>query len=365
MSLYMKQNKFTDQDSEAFRSALLQWYDVHRRALPWRAKEGQEPNPYHVWLSEIMLQQTTVPAVIPYFKKFVDKWPAISNLAAADQDDVMDAWAGLGYYARARNLLKCAKVVANDMGGTFPQDQKLLKALPGVGDYTSAAIRSIAFDKPANVVDGNVERVMTRLFAIKDPLPNSKPELKALAGSIADDYGERPGDYAQALMDLGATICTPKSPKCMICPVRSFCRAQEEGIADALPYKVKKGQKPARQGYVYWIINRRAGDILLHKRPEKGLLGGMTGLPTSDWVDIKKGVPDHPDGMKALEYEVRKSAFIMHSFTHFDLKLTGCFIDCEHIPFSCNKTDYFWLPISNLPNQSFPTVFKKFVTLML
>ena len=343
------------------REQLLDWYDENKRAMPWRATSYAQRDPYKTWLSEIMLQQTTVPAVVPYFLKFIKKWPSVEDLAQAEQDDVMNDWAGLGYYARARNLLKCAKVVANDYDGQFPDDYAALKALPGIGDYTASAIRAIAFDKPANVVDGNVERVMARLYAVKQPLPDSKPKLKALAAALAEGEHDRPGDYAQSLMDLGATICTPKSPKCLICPLRAFCDAYAQGVAEALPRKKKKKPQPQRYGYIYWILDESNTRLLLHKRPDKGLLAGMTGLPTSEWVsDMDEA--RHIEFLPETSLDVDKNKMIKHTFTHFDLTLYGGFAKLDKK--SLSQDGYFWYDLKDLPSIGFPTVFKKFVNLM-
>ncbi|MDA8585377.1 A/G-specific adenine glycosylase [Rhodobacteraceae bacterium] len=297
---------------------LLAWYDLHARVLPWRIspadrKAGVRPDPYRVWLSEIMLQQTTVAAVQAYFLKFTKLWPKVEDLAAATDAAVMAEWAGLGYYARARNLLKCARAIANEHGGQFPSDREALLALPGIGPYTAAAVGSIAFDKPETVLDGNVERVMSRLFLVETPLPKSKPELMELAAGLTP--GERAGDYAQAVMDLGATICTPKSPACGICPWRDPCRARATGGQAELPRKDRKKPKPVRLGIVY--LGRRAdGAWLVETRPERGLLGGMLGWPGSDWgEDAPVDVPPVQADWRDLGGEVR------HTFTHFHLRL--------------------------------------------
>lgn len=338
---------------EDFRARLLGWYDRHRRILPWRALPGQVADPYHVWLSEIMLQQTTVQAVIPYFLKFLEKWPNVHDLAAARAEDVMENWAGLGYYARARNLHKCAKAVSEELNGIFPQDQNALQALPGIGDYTSAAITAIAFNHPANVVDGNVERVMARIFAVREPVPGAKPELKRLAGNMAAGEVTRPGDYAQSLMDLGATICTPKSPKCMICPVALHCKAREKGIAEALPARAVKAKKPQRHGYVYWITDKKRR-VLLERRPEKGLLAGTVGLPTSDWIDTAMEKTHLDFIIKGQETAVR----VRHVFTHFDLDLRGYTASLKdgNIP---DGRGYFWVSQEEARNTGIPTVFGK------
>jgi len=300
------------------RAALLAWYDANARSLPWRVGPAVRPlaDPYRVWLSEVMLQQTTVPHATPYFLTFTQRWPTVSALAAEADGEVMAAWAGLGYYARARNLLACARAVAADHGGVFPDTEEGLRALPGVGAYTAAAVAAIAFDREANVVDGNVERVMSRLFAVEAPLPDSKPELKALAAALVT--ADRPGDWAQALMDLGATICRPKQPLCDRCPVSGFCAAFKRGDPDTFPRKTKKAERPRRFGVAYLLTD---GDrVALVRRPPKGLLGGMLGLPTSDW----RATP-WPDA-EAVEAAPAQAAWrdageIDHVFTHFALTL--------------------------------------------
>mgnify|MGYP006072056837 FL=1 len=303
-------------------SNLLEWYDVHARPMPWRTppaekKAGVQPDPYRIWLSEVMLQQTTVAAVKDYFNRFTTRWPTVVSLAAANDGDVMGEWAGLGYYARARNLLKCARVITDEHSGIFPDDHATLLTLPGIGPYTAAAISSIAFDLRHVVVDGNVERVMSRLYDIHSPLPASKLELTAKAEHLTPN--QRTGDYAQAVMDLGATICTPKSPACGICPWHEPCKARKAGTAPDLPKKTPKKPKPIRHGTVY-LGRRSDGAWLLERRPNKGLLGGMLGWPGSDWIDVTTprpiGTPPTPADWKTEEGEVR------HTFTHFHLLLT-------------------------------------------
>jgi A/G-specific adenine glycosylase len=301
---------------------LLEWYDIHARDMPWRVgpaakAAGEVPDPYHVWLSEIMLQQTTVAAVRDYFVTFVTRWPTVEALAGAEDAEVMGAWAGLGYYARARNLLKCARRIVSDHQGQFPKDHKALLALPGIGPYTAGAIGAIAFDQPFVVVDGNVERVMARLFDEHAPLPGSKPVLTEHAAGLTPRL--RPGDYAQAVMDLGATICTPKSPACGICPWRAPCAARREGTAAMLPAKTPKKAKPVRHGIAY--LGRRAdGAWLLERRPDKGLLGGMLGWPGSDWVD--QTLPAPADAPPAQGDWQDHPGEVRHTFTHFHLVLT-------------------------------------------
>lgn len=299
--------------------ALLAWYDTHARTMPWRIgpadrARGLLPDPYRVWLSEVMLQQTTVAAVTGYFNRFTARWPTLTDLAAARDDVVMAEWAGLGYYARARNLLKCARAVVERHSCAFPADLDTLLALPGIGPYTAAAIASIAFDRPATVVDGNVERVISRLYAVREPLPGARPALTALAARLTPDL--RPGDHAQAMMDLGATICTPKSPACGICPLIDPCAARRLGIAADLPVKSPKKPKPTRHGIAY-VARQSDGAVLLERRPDKGLLGGMLGWPCSDWtVGTPAPLPPLAADWRLLDGAVR------HTFTHFHLLLT-------------------------------------------
>lgn len=304
---------------------LLAWYDIHARVMPWRVapqdrKAGAWANPYHVWLSEVMLQQTTVAAVKEYFRKFIALWPTVQDLAAAPDADVMAAWAGLGYYARARNLLKCARVVARDYDGEFPQTAAELQKLPGIGPYTSAAIASIAFDEAAAVLDGNVERVMARIHNDETPLPAAKPVFHAYAEALTPH--NRPGDHAQAVMDLGATICTPRNPACGICPWRDPCAARAEGTAPTLPRKTPKKPKPVRRGIAY-VVRRADGAWLLETRPDKGLLGGMLGWPGSEWSDAPVPTPPLTANWQDLPGDVR------HTFTHFHLILD---VRIAHVP---------------------------------
>jgi A/G-specific adenine glycosylase len=333
-------------------TVLLNWYDAHAREMPWRVgpsdrRAGEQPDPYRVWLSEVMLQQTTVAAVQKYFLRFTSLWPTVTDLANAEDDRVMGEWAGLGYYARARNLLKCARVVANDMNGRFPDTREDLLKLPGIGPYTAAAISSIAFDRPETVVDGNVERVMSRLYAVETPLPGAKPELTAHAAALTPRV--RPGDYAQAVMDLGATICTPKSPACGICPWMDACRARKTGIQAQLPAKEPKKQKPTRFGYIY-VGRRTDGAWLLEQRPEKGLLGGMLGWPGSPWSDAPEETPPAAADWHDLGEEVR------HTFTHFHLRLAVriAILDPDATP-----TQGRFVPKADFRPSDLPTVMRK------
>ena len=332
----------------------MEWYDRHARLMPWRTSpsdraKGILPDPYRVWLSEVMLQQTTVAAVKAYFLRFTARWPRVTDLAAAHDADVMAEWAGLGYYARARNLLKGARAVVNDHGGAFPASRDQLLTIPGIGPYTAAAIASIAYDEPATVVDGNVERVMARMFAIQTPLPAAKPALTALAARLTPAL--RPGDYAQAVMDLGATICTPRIPACGICPWSAPCQARAEGIQADLPRKTPKPEKPTRFGTAY-IARRADGAWLLERRPDKGLLGGMLGWPGSDWATTQPlSQPPHEAHWLTLNQEIR------HTFTHFHLRLT---VQIAQTPLT-TPGDY--LPADQFSPTDLPTLMRKAHTL--
>lgn len=329
-------------DVPALRAALLDWYDAHARTLAWRSPPGTKmrPDPYRVWLSEVMLQQTTTPHATPYFLAFTQRWPTVRDLAAAEDGDVMAAWAGLGYYARARNLLACARAVAAEHGGVFPDTEEALRALPGLGAYTAAAVASIAFGRAANVVDGNVERVMARLFAVETPLPAARPELRSLAGSLVGD--DRPGDWAQALMDLGATVCRPKTPLCGDCPLTHWCTGFQSGQPEGYPLKIKKADRLRRLGMA-WVVRDDLGRVALVRRPDKGLLGGMLGLPTSDWVTELSGAPP-------VDAEWRDAGAIEHVFTHFALTL--------HVRAAEGRGDFIWTPVDEAL-ASLPTVFRK------
>ena len=295
---------------------LLAWYDRHARVLPWRYRPGESPDPYRVWLSEIMLQQTTVAAVRAYFLRFTELWPAVGDLAAAPIEDVMREWAGLGYYSRARNLHAAAQQVARDHGGRFPADEDALRDLPGVGRYTASAIAAIAFGRPTLPVDGNIERVAARLFAVEEPLPAAKPRLVALAKSLTPS--RRAGDLAQALMDLGATICTPKSPACALCPLNEGCLAYAKGIQDTLPRRAPKSARPERFGAAFLAFSVD-GQVLMRRRPPKGLLGGMLEFPSSPWT---AAAPHDPLAHAPMKGEWKRlPTRVEHVFTHFKLTL--------------------------------------------
>ena len=325
-------------------NSLLRWYAVDKRALPWRAEPEDAPEPYRVWLSEVMLQQTTVAAVRPFFEKFTRRWPTVEALAAADEAEVMTAWAGLGYYARARNLVACARKVSSEYGGRFPDTEPELLKLPGIGRYTAAAIAAIAFGRRAVVVDGNVERVVSRLFAVKEPLPSARPTLYALTDRITP--AGRCGDFAQAMMDLGATICTPRSPSCLLCPLAFCCRARIEGEPERYPLKAAKRDKPHKQGFAYWLQHQ--GDVLLVRRPKSGLLGGMLALPTGPWSAELPGEEGAPAAAKWNE-----AGAVEHVFTHFALKLRLLCAEAE------KRDDGIWWPIERLGEAGLPTVFAK------
>lgn len=342
--------------ADGLQRRLLAWYDRNRRVLPWRALPGERAEPYFVWLSEIMLQQTTVAAVAPYYRAFVQRWPSVHDLAAAELDAVLHAWQGLGYYARARNLHRCAERVSRELGGVFPSAEAALASLPGIGPYTAAAIAAIAFDRPAAPVDGNVERVMARLYAIETPLPAAKAELGDLARGLTPQ--SRPGDYAQAVMDLGATICTPRRPDCARCPWRDDCAARQSGLAAALPRRAPKTRRPVRHGMAFFAT-KPDGSILVCKRPLRGLLGGMAEIPSTDWR-----------GILWTEDEARRSApvstrwallpgLVRHTFTHFHLEirvLAGALPRRARTPANGS-----WCPPDRLGEHAFPSVMKKIV----
>ena len=324
-------------------NALLRWYDANKRSLPWRF-EGRA-DPYRVWLSEIMLQQTTVAAASPYFAKFTALWPTVEALAAADEGEVMAAWAGLGYYARARNLIACARRVAQQHGGRFPDAEEELVKLPGIGRYTAAAIAAIAFGRRAVVVDANVERVVARLFAVEEPLPAARPKLYALTDGITP--AQRSGDFAQAMMDLGSAICTPRRPACAACPLFEECEARRQGRQEHFPVKAPKAARPHRHGIAYWLENE--DHVLLVRRPERGLLGGMLALPTGVWdshVVTGEGAPAAADWKEAGTVE--------HVFTHFALTLR---LLCA--PTGSREAGSIWWPVERIGEAGLPTLFAK------
>lgn len=336
-------------------AALLVWYDRHRRDLPWRARPHEASDPYRVWLSEIMLQQTTVKAVGPYFAKFVARWPSVEALAAAALDDVLRHWAGLGYYSRARNLHACAVAVARDHGGAFPDSEDALRRLPGIGPYTAAAIAAIAFRRPVMPVDGNIERVVARLFAVEEMLPQAKRRIATLARALLSPA--RPGDSAQALMDLGATICTPKKPACVLCPLNDDCVARTRGDQETFPRKAPKKTGALRRGAAFVVV--RGDEVLLRTRPAKGLLGGMTGVPTSDWaagLDDAAALAQAPRLGNAVGWR-RKVGVVSHVFTHFPLDLV------VHVASVPSRTPapagMRFAPIAGLHDEALPNLMRK------
>ena len=328
---------------------LLAWYDAHRRDLPWRARPGETPDPYRVWLSEVMLQQTTVATVSTRFEAFIERWPTVEALAAAPAEAVMSAWAGLGYYARARNLHACAKVVATQFGGRFPDSEAALRALPGLGDYSAAAVAAIAFGRRSVVVDANVARVMARLFALAKGAPAGLPRIRAAMDQVTPE--SRAGDFAQAMMDLGATICTPRAPRCLLCPIAADCLARTEGDPEAYPVKPIKRARPERFGTAFWA--ERDGEVLLVTRPAKGLLGGMRALPTGDWTEAVPGLAGAP---VAADWRLLPGAGVAHGFTHFTLTLALARSTVERQE---EPPGAIWWPIDRLDAAGLPTVFAK------
>ena len=345
------------QMSNAVSAKLLDWYDRHARRLPWRAPPGRPAmDPYRVWLSEIMLQQTTVAAVAPYYEAFLTRWPTVADLAAAPQEAVLTAWAGLGYYARARNLHRCAQVVAAEHGGRFPDQEADLLQLPGIGAYTAAAVAAIAFGRRAVVVDGNVERVVARLFRVETPLPKAKGDLKALAEGITPQ--RRPGDFAQAMMDLGATVCLPRQPKCLLCPLQDLCRSHRDSVAQELPRRLPKAAKPTRHAVAFWLAGPDGG-LLLRRRPEKGLLGGMMEVPSTPWRE-SPWTPEEASGSVPLEASWRVlPGQVRHTFTHFHFAVEVWAAAVE-APDTA-PAEGRWVALDRLDGEALPTVMRKII----
>lgn len=340
-----------------FNTKLLKWYDTHARPMPWRimpsdSKNGAFQDPYFTWLSEVMLQQTQVATVREYFLKFTTKWPTVHDLAAADTEDVMKAWAGLGYYSRARNLKKCADLIVTEYEGVFPSNIEELKKLPGIGDYTASAIASIAFGKAVPVVDGNVERVVTRLNCIATPIPEAKPQIREITESLLSKT--RAGDFAQAMMDLGATLCTPKKPTCSLCPVNNICNAYANDTMQNYPVKLPKKTKPTRKGAAFVIFNS-SGAVYLQKRIPSGLLGGMSEVPTTGWNSNQDGMTGIEAAPFIAEWETRKP--IRHTFTHFHLELEVWTVRNE-----VALDNGWWSAMDEVAEEALPTVFKKVIS---
>jgi A/G-specific adenine glycosylase len=350
----------SDGEKGATAAALLDWYDRHRRVLPWRALPGVGADPYRVWLSEIMLQQTTVKAVVPYYSRFLALWPDVGSLARAPLDDVLKAWAGLGYYARARNLHACARAVVDRFGGVFPDSESDLLTLPGIGSYTAGAVAAIAFNRAAVAVDGNVERVIARLHAVEERLPGAKPVIRMHTQALLAP--DRPGDFVQALMDLGATICTPKNPACALCPWSDSCVARERGDIETFPRKTAKKEGALRRGAAFVAI-RADGMILLRQRPAKGLLGGMTEVPTTAWdkdFDLRKAAREAPplDCPAPIRWRCRPGV-VMHVFTHFPLELT---IYTATVPAQTPTPEGMrWALLSEVQGEALPSVMRKVI----
>ena len=344
-------------------TALLTWYDRHRRKLPWRAPPGERADPYRVWLSEIMLQQTTVTAVAPYYTRFLVRWGNVRALAAAPLEEVLKAWAGLGYYARARNLHACARTVVEHHSGKFPEDETALRALPGIGAYTAAAVAAIAFDAKASPVDGNIERVIARLFAVTNWLPDSKPELRRLARELTPQ--RRAGDFAQAMMDLGATICTPKKPACVFCPWNEGCAARARGDAETFPRRMPKREGTLRRGAAF-VAHRADGFLLVRTRPAKGLLGGMTEVPTTEWapnfdeVSARQHAPSFSSSKRRIVAAWRRRpGLVRHVFTHFPLELS---VYVAQLPAGTEApVGTRWIPIADIAGEAFPSLMRKVI----
>ena len=335
---------------------LLAWYDRHARILPWRARRGERPDPYRVWLSEIMLQQTTVKAVGSYYVRFLSRWPTIAALAAASLDDVLRAWAGLGYYARARNLHACANAVVEHHGGQFPRDVEALRGLPGIGDYTAAAVAAIAFDLPAVPVDGNVERVVSRLFSVAEELPAAKPVIREFAASLRPRH--RAGDFAQALMDLGATICSPKRPACVLCPWQGDCAAHARGEQETFPRKLPKAEGKLRRGSAF-VALRADGRVLLRRRPEKGLLASMMEVPGSEWThDFDKASAARSAPRLGAGVRWRPlPGMVRHVFTHFPLELTVFVANVRRA--TAAPKGARWVKVADLADEALPNLMRK------
>jgi len=351
--------------AEIIATDVLAWYDRERRDLPWRAKPGQVADPYAVWLSEIMLQQTTVKAAAPYFARFLNIWPTVEDLAAASEDQVLEVWAGLGYYSRARNLHKCAQAIVARFNGAFPRTECELATLPGIGPYTAAAIAAIVFDEPVMPVDGNIERVVSRLHAIDTPFPAGKAEIKRHARALAPKA--RSGDLAQAFMDLGATICTPKSPSCLMCPLSRHCEAHARGIAETLPVKAPKPERPVRHTIAFVAI-RDDGAILLRRRPDTGLLARMMEVPTTDWV---AAMPDAATAMRTAPLSARwlsAPGRVIHTFTHLRLEVQVMHALVEtgtQLTMWADAPRCQWVPRRDLDRAALPSLMKKVIAAVL
>jgi A/G-specific adenine glycosylase len=359
-----KKKQIIAEDSAGRPALLLHWYDRHRRRLPWRPLPGDRADPYRVWLSEIMLQQTGVKTVGPYFEKFLARWPDVDALGRASLDDVLRMWAGLGYYSRARHLHACAVAVRRDHGGAFPDTEQGLRSLPGIGPYTAAAIAAIAFGRRTMPVDGNIERVVSRLFAVDEPLPQAKPLIQDLAATLlgescAGDANSRAGDSAQALMDLGSSICTPKKPACALCPLSEDCAARARGDPETFPCKTPKKTGALRRGAAFVVT--RGDELLVRTRPEKGLLGGMTEVPTSHWLAAQhdRAALAQAPALKGIARWHRKAGVVTHVFTHFPLELV---VYTANVAARARAPEGMrWVPIPTLGDEALPNVMRKVI----
>jgi len=368
IAIRKKQQTVAAESGAARPALLLAWYDRHRRVLPWRAPKGVAADPYAVWLSEIMLQQTGVKTVGPYFVKFLARWPDVTALAASSLDDVLRMWAGLGYYSRARNLHACAVCLVRDHGGVFPDTEASLRALPGIGPYTAAAIAAIAFNRPTMPVDGNIERVVSRLFAVDEPLPQAKPLIQKLAKTllgavVAAEGACRAGDSAQALMDLGSSICSPQKPACALCPLNEGCAARLRGDQERFPRKAPRKSGELRRGAAFVV--RRGDELLVRSRPEKGLLGGMTEVPGSDWIVAQQDAAARTQAprLKGMTRWHRKTGVVSHVFTHFPLQLA---VYTASVPARTRAPDGMrWVQIAALHDEALPNVMRKVIALGL
>ena len=351
-----KRSNQSEIDVDRLRRALLGWYDDKARDLPWRVRDGVLPDPYRIWVSEVMLQQTTVATVGPYFRRFLARWPTLSALASSDLDDVLHEWQGLGYYSRARSLHKCARLVHNTLGGVFPRNEAELLKLPGIGPYTAGAIAAIAFDQPTVPVDGNIERVLARLFAIEDPLPYAKRKLWKLARRFAAP--DRPGDFAQALMDLGATVCSPREPRCSHCPLGRFCQGYSFNNVDTLPRRVPKPKRPTKFAAAFIIVLPN-GLFFLERRPDRGLLGGMMQVPLTPWLE-KEPTPKIVARWAPIDATwQRLPGSIKHGFTHFAARLA---LMATKVDSGCETAlEGVWCSLGDLDRVALPTMMKKVI----
>ena len=337
-------------DYTYFSKNVLNWYSLNKRDLPWRYKNNSQKDPYKIWVSEIMLQQTTVQTVIPYYKKFIKRWPNVKKLSTSNINEVLDFWSGLGYYRRAKNLHLTSKIISNQFDGVFPLEENEIIKLPGIGEYTAAAIRAIAKDEEDTVVDANIERVIARVFYLKKPIKKIKKEIKQNAKKLTPKLNN--GDYIQALMDIGSLICTPKDPLCNDCPIEKFCITKKKNAVNEIPKKIIKNDKPVREGIVFWIKNKN-NQILLKRRDETGLLPGMLEFPSYNWS--KNKINENDKKILSIKNIKKLNKKVIHEFSHFKLKLTVY----EKNKFNKNKIDGMWVGIDEINELGLPTLMKK------